>query len=375
MHCIRTSRFTGLALAFAAACALPALAADSGWQTCAAIDADGAARLACFDQWAGRQAAGAAAAPASALPPPRPAPAPAAALAGRLPDLPQPAGDGCHDERYTTLSRFWELEAGSDCGTLRFRGYRPLTVSVVNANSVNRQPTSENPLNNAGTAVAYKRTEMRVQLSVRTKLAKGLFTTGSEGERDSLWAGYTQQSYWQLFSPGISRPFRNTDHEPELVYVYPTTADLPWGWRLRYGGIGLVHQSNGQSRPLSRSWNRVYLMAGLERGDRWFITARLWQRLHEGAANDDNPHISDYVGRAELGLTWNISRDDTLALTARHALRSPAHGSLRIEWLRRLGDDSNLRLHTALFSGYGDSLIDYNRRRTVFSVGLSLLDF
>ena len=35
----------------------------------------------------------------------------------------------------------------------------------------------------------------------------------------------------------------------------------------------------------------------------------------------------------------------------------------------------HLRLHTQLFSGYGDSLSDYNFRRTVLSVGLSLLDF
>jgi len=216
---------------------------------------------------------------------------------------------------------------------------------------------------------------MRLQLSVRTKLAKNLLTTGEGTARDSLWFGYTQQSYWQLFSPAISRPFRNTDHEPELVYIHPTTADLPWGWRWRYSGIGLVHQSNGQSLPLSRSWNRVYLMTGLERGNDWLVTARIWQRLHESAANHDNPHISDYIGRAEITLGWNASSDDTLALTLRHTLRAHARGSLRLEWLHRLGDRSNLRLHTALFSGYGDSLIDYNRRRTVLSVGLSLLDF
>lgn len=34
-----------------------------------------------------------------------------------------------------------------------------------------------------------------------------------------------------------------------------------------------------------------------------------------------------------------------------------------------------LRLHTRLFSGYGESLIDYNFHRTTLSVGLSLLDF
>ena len=36
---------------------------------------------------------------------------------------------------------------------------------------------------------------------------------------------------------------------------------------------------------------------------------------------------------------------------------------------------SSLRLHTELFSGYGDSLMDYNRQRTVLSVGLTLLDW
>jgi phospholipase A1 len=53
---------------------------------------------------------------------------------------------------------------------------------------------------------------------------------------------------------------------------------------------------------------------------------------------------------------------------------------VRLEWMQALGSGlwgskSNLRLHTALFSGYGDSMIDYNRKRTVFSVGLSLVDF
>ena len=55
-------------------------------------------------------------------------------------------------------------------------------------------------------------------------------------------------------------------------------------------------------------------------------------------------------------------------------------GSGRVEWLRTLGEGwnggkSNLRLHVQLFSGYGDSLIDYNYKRTVLSVGFSLLDF
>ncbi len=367
-----------LSLAVQAQGAAP-VAGDAGWRPCSAM-ADGQERLACFDQWAGRQAWQAPAAQASGRPvDDQPTTNPAQGLAPQAAADDGP-GDGCRDSGYTTLSRFWELEAGTDCGALRFRGYRPMSVSVVQGSSVNDQPQSPSAGRSAGTPVDYRKTEMRLQLSVRTKLAQGLLTHDEPNLRDSLWFGYTQQSYWQLFSPGISRPFRNTDHEPEFIYVYPTDAALPWGWRWRYSGIGLVHQSNGQSLPLSRSWNRVYLMTGLELDDRWRVTARIWKRIAESAANDDNPGISNYVGRAELGLAWNPSPDNTLALTARHSLGSTARGSLRLEWLQSLGTSwvgqrTNLRLHTQLFSGYGDSLVDYNRRRTVFSVGVSLVDF
>jgi len=56
-------------------------------------------------------------------------------------------------------------------------------------------------------------------------------------------------------------------------------------------------------------------------------------------------------------------------------------GSTRLDWMVPLdsaeepGQFGRLRFHTQLFNGYGDSLLDYNRRRTVLSVGLSLVDW
>ena len=150
-------------------------------------------------------------------------------------------------------------------------------------------------------------------------------------------------------------------------------------------GLGVVHQSNGQSLPLSRSWNRAYLMAGAERGHDWQLQLRLWARVPESAATDDNPGISDTVGRAEVSAWWRPAPEHHLGLTWRHSLSRTARGSLRLEWLRDLGGPaagpagspfgSGLKLHTQLFSGYGDSLLDHNRRRTVLGVGLSLVDF
>ena len=369
-----------------ASTASTASANDAAWRRCAALSGDSTARLACFDAWAGQQAWQAPAASASASAAASPvayANAPATPVDTTLPAtriIEVARTEGCRDPQYSDLSRFWELESGSDCGTFSFRGYRPITVSVVASDSVNRQPTSPSPGHSATESTPYRTTENRIQLSVRTKLAQGLLTQGHPTLKDSVWFGYSQQSYWQLFTPQISRPFRATDHEPEVMYVYPTTAQLPFGWRWRYSGVGLVHQSNGQSEPLSRSWNRVYLMSGMELDNRWSVNAKLWKRLSESADSDDNPGISDYVGRGELAVFWNANKDNTLGATFRSALSSSGRGSVRLEWMQTLGSGlwgskSNLRLHTALFSGYGDSMIDYNRKRTVFSLGLSLVDF
>jgi phospholipase A1/A2 len=348
--------------------------ATEAWQACTRI-ADGAARLACFDRWAQAQAAPAA--PAS----------PAAPAAQALADVSPGRGglrltrkEGCRSPELTPLSRFWELEGAADCGTFGLRGLRPTSVSVAGADTVNAQPSSGNPVNNVAVATSYRTNEMRLQLSVRTKVASDLLREPYADGSDSLWFAYTQQSYWQLFTPALSRPFRSTDHEPEVIYVRPVQSADPGRWRLRYAGLGLVHHSNGQSLPYSRSWNRVYLMAGAEHGD-VYVLGRMWRRLQEDAATDDNPAIGDTYGRAELTVGWKPTRDHEWRLTGRHSLTRAARGSLRLEWFRTLfaddgsGPSGGLQLHTQVFTGYGDSLLDYNRRRTMFSIGLSLSDW
>ena len=329
----------------------------SGWQQCAQETRDPAARLACYDRWVQQQGS-------SSVPPPA---GPADAVA-RAPD--------CRSGPQSALSRYWELEPGSDCGRFTIRGYRPISLSWIHSDTVNRAPSSPTAGHTASSETPYLIQEGRIQLSVRTKVGQGFLPVSEVGGRDSLWFGYTQQSYWQIFTSSISRPFRNTDHEPEFMYIVPTPANLPGGWRLRYSGLSINHQSNGQSLPLSRSWNRAILMAGMEKGDRYTVTARLWNRIADGDETDDNPGIEKLIGRGELSGSWQVNQDHTLMLTLRHSLASEANGSYRLEWLRTLDSNSaGLRLHVQLFNGYGDSLVDYNRARTVLSIGLSLVDF
>ena len=360
---------------------MAAAQAPASWQACAGIAAP-ADRLVCFDRWAetqrspGGPPAGSPSATAAAQPPAVPASGltrAEVAKARRVPRL--TTLDGCHDEELSPLSRYWELEPKADCGPFGIRGYRPITLAAVTADTVNRQPTSGNPENSAPAEQAFRKTEARLQLSVRTKIASGLLPFVANAS-DSLWLGYTQQSYWQLFTPSLSRPFRSTDHEPEIMYVMPVQDAKKGEWRVRYAGLGVVHQSNGQSLPYSRSWNRGYLMAGAEKGP-FQIDARIWRRLPEGGT-DDNPGISDYIGRAEVRGQWQLNPSNMLAATGRHSLDKPGRGSLRLEWFRSIGEDvpsGGLQLHTQLFTGWGDSLLDYNRRRTVFTIGFSLVEW
>ena len=354
-----------------------------GWQVCQAMKDDTGGQLACYQQWADSQL------PAN-TPPAALTTAPANPATGKpateillLPSLNTDAPDGkpigCRNTQYSELSRFWELQRGTDCDNFAIRGYLPISVAGVLSGGVNSPPAV-----GSGTPPDYKHGETKIQLSVRTKIAKGLFKKGEhdEDDQDSLWFGYTQQSYWQLFSPEISRPFRTTDHEPELVYIYPHQIALPGGWNYRLSGLGLVHQSNGQSDPLSRSWNRTYLMGAAEKelgpDSSLRLQARVWDRINEAAIDDNNPGIENYIGRGELTANWQINKANTVGVTLRHSLRSEARGSTRVDWtMAPAGSPSytGLRYHVQLFSGYGDSLLDYNKRRNVLSVGLSLVDW
>ena len=363
---------------------LPANRASSlGWQVCQAMKDDATAQLACFQQWAESQLPANTPPAAMTTVPADPATGAPATQILLLPSLNTEAPDGkpigCRNTRYSELSRFWELQRGTDCDTFAIRGYRPITMSLIMSGGVESPASTD-----TASKRSYDHAETRIQLSVRTKLAKGLFKSGEadEDDHDSLWFGYSQQSYWQIFNRDLSRPFRTTDHEPELIYIYPHQIALPGGWDYRLSGAGLVHQSNGQSDPLSRSWNRIYLMGAAEKvlgpESSLRLQGRVWERLRESSGNDDNPGIENFIGRAELTANWQINKANTLGITFRHSLRSEAKGSTRIDWLMAPGGSPNytgLRYHVQLFNGYGDSLLDYNKRRNVLSIGLSLVDW
>jgi phospholipase A1 len=266
------------------------------------------------------------------------------------------------------LDSRWELTPESKLGTFNLRGYKPITVMPFFASShQNREPSSPNPLNTVDTPQYLDNIEGKFQLSLKTKIWQGVF-----GDAGDVWVGYTQSSHWQLYNAPQSRPFRETDYEPEAMLVFNTNYQVA-GWDGRLLGIGLNHQSNGQSDPLSRSWNRVMGYVGFER-ENWTVMLRPWWRIPEGGTNDNNPNISNYMGRADMQIIreWN---GQEFGLMLRHSLRggSESHGAAQFTWAFPIA--GNLRGYMELFKGYGESLIDYNHNATYLGIGLSLLDW
>lgn len=266
------------------------------------------------------------------------------------------------------LDRRWELAKDSKLGPFQMRAYKPVYLfPAFWTSNRNETPQSPNPNNTVTDPEPLDALEAKFQISFKTKLAENLF-----GDNGDLWGGYTQSSRWQVYNAETSRPFRETDYEPEVMLVFRNNYSIG-GWKGRMTGIQLTHQSNGRSDPFSRSWNRAILNFGLDR-ENWALTIRPWYRLPESAKDDNNADIEDYVGRMDATLIYNKNGHE-VALMARHSLRGGdrSHGALQFDWGFPI--NNLLRGHLQIFDGYGESLIDYNHRATYIGLGVSLLEW
>ncbi|RUL69601.1 phospholipase A [Dyella choica] len=324
-------------------------------KACTGIRND-AQRLACYDRASGRNRLPVA--PKQATPP----------ESVGFQHEPATAGSENVPPSLSLLDRRWELSPDSKLGTFNLRGYKPIYVLPLFATThQNNLPYSPNANNAVHTPLGMQDVEGKFQLSMKTKVWQGVF-----GDTGDLWFGYTQDSYWQVYNAKHSRPFRETDYEPEAMLVFNTDYPL-FGWHGRLLGIGLDHESNGQSDPESRSWNRVMAQVGFERGN-WTIMLRPWWRIPEPAKDDNNPDISNYVGRADM-LIIHQWHGQEFSLLLRDSLRggSRQHGAGHLTWSFPLA--GGLRGYMELFKGYGENILDYNHNATYLGAGVSLLDW
>ena len=144
------------------------------------------------------------------------------------------------------IDRMWELREPYKRGTFSLKAHRPNYIILSRYSSLpNRQPVSLNANREVPEYKNYQNIEAKFQVSLKAKVLQGAFWN-----KGDLWLGFTQQSFWQVYNGKMSRPFRETNYEPELMFIYPL--NLSAGkFRIKMAGISVNHQSNGKEELLS----------------------------------------------------------------------------------------------------------------------------
>ncbi len=322
-------------------------AEDPAGAACLEID-DDETRLECFDREVGAAVRGDEAVTEAEIP-------------ATSPKSATPVADEAVDRPHSLIDAAWGFEPDSDEAYVRL--YQPnYLLFARHTDDVNLAPYQP-LLDEFAEEYDFDDVEAKFQLSFKARLM------ADDDRRWGLWFAYTQQSQWQVYNADVSRPFRETNYAPEVFGSFRPGAELgEWKWNLL--SFGFIHQSNGRSDPISRSWDRLFVEAGLENGN-FALLARAWTRIELGDYEDDNPGITDYLGYGELTAFYRL-REHSFTLWGRGNLAT-GKGAAQFTWTspRLLGP---VRGYVQVFTGYGESMIDYDWNQTTVGVGITLND-
>lgn len=180
---------------------------------------------------------------------------------------------------------------------------------------------------------------------------------------DDLYLAYSQTSLWDLQE--ASKPFKDSSYRPRLFYADYDLGRVLDG-RLRLGvETGFGHESNGKDGEESRSFNMAYVRPVLTFGDPDGFRAYVAPLIHNYIAADENPDIEDYRGYVDWLLGVGSKGGLDLSATLRkgtHSTYGSAELNLRYPLAKLSGGDLTGWLMLQYFGGYGESLLDYNRK-------------
>ena len=276
------------------------------------------------------------------------------------------------------MEKLWDLDEGGRKNAPLIEWHNP---NYFLFSSYNSTPNRGTMLDTDPMAKAQN-TEAVFQLSGKLRpLPNDLL-----GKKLDFWLGYTQLSFWQLYNSTFSSPFRDTNYAPEGFFTYRTNYNfLNLNlMNLRIINAGFIHQSNGRSRPLSRSWNRLFTEFGFEKvfdkepgvdRNELDVFVKAWYRLPEDAPDDDNPDILKYMGYGEIRAVY-YWKDYRFGMMLRNNLRTENKGAFQLDFSLPLSMTSDkISLYIQYFNGYGESLLDYNSSSNRISAGFMITDW
>ncbi len=212
---------------------------------------------------------------------------------------------------------------------------------------------------------SIKSSEVKYQLSFKVPIWRNINSSFS-----SLYFAYSQLSYWQLYNHNPF--FRESDYEPELYLANEINLHLYKDWHINFVNIGADHQSNGFGGTLERSWNRIYVEAISSTGN-WMVSVKPWYVFHDSTYNRQNPNLAHYLGYGQILVGYKYG-NQVFSLLARNVIGSGAkRAGAELAWSFPI--TPYIKGYVQAFSGYGQSLIEYNHHTNSIGVGVALNDW
>jgi len=186
-----------------------------------------------------------------------------------------------------------------------------------------------------------------------------------------LHFGYTQTSLWDLGED--SAPFHDSTYRPSLFWQGAIIGNGLMPDLLR---TGFEHESNGKDDVSSRSINTLFAQPVWRikfMNERALIFA---PKIYGYLDKEENPDIQRYRGYVD----WNFryGHEDGWMMATQLRSGTAGYGSAQLDLSYPLRKAFFARtggfLHFQLFTGYGESLLDYNLDRgTQARVGFSIV--
>lgn len=175
--------------------------------------------------------------------------------------------------------------------------------------------------------------------------------------------GYSQRSWWNIADD--SAPFTEHNYNPEVFWQFDQPERPLLGRPPFIDIIGFEHQSNGVDGDRSRSWDRVYIQKNIQIAPRFSVNVKLWDILATESNNDD---IRRYVGSGQIAMQFHPNdrtRVRVRLMRGSHVEKISYQADIiyRRPWL-------NTAFFLTYYDGYGEALINYNRKSRSLRAGL-----
>lgn len=208
-----------------------------------------------------------------------------------------------------------------------------------------------------------ERREVEFQLSVEVDVTPNFI-----GDYFKIFGAYTVESKWRLFDSATSRDFRESNQNPQFF--------IRVGDNKHKIDVGYWHESNGgsyddtedcpvnMSCPETRSWDRAYIEYQKKLGN---FTGNIkgWDVFMT-----EHKDIIDLMGYGEITLQYNIDKILLWKEVRVETNFSKGHLKNTLSWKALIFD--NVHISVGTYSGYGHSLIDYDKHIQSATVGLIL---